>query len=391
MSDRRKYLILMGAILAAVVGAVLLAVPGSPIYKKPVLGLDLRGGLEVVLKAVPPKGHQLTSADLDRSVSIMQDRINRLGVSEPEIRKQGSNQIVIQLAGVHDPGAAAKLIGKTATLDLFDFESDVVPPSVDTNGNPVAQPTLFGMLSQVQTQAKKGTPEGYYLFKVTKVTTTTKATSGKNKGKPVTKTTEKHKLLQGPAQTMQQLLKPYGGHQPADTKVLDVPANRTVVYCDVKVDSCLGAGGAGVSPTGTYWYLLKWYPNRSSNPIPEMTGGDLVLSGTRADFGQQNQPVVLLQFTGHGSNVFQRITRAEWERGKQRYTFAGSPAGQAQNYVQHFGIVLDGELKSTPIIDFTKSSLSNGISGGAEIDMGQGGSFTDAKNLALVLQTGALP
>ncbi|HXH96811.1 MAG TPA: hypothetical protein VNH40_06325, partial [Gaiellaceae bacterium] len=109
MSDRRKYLTLMGAILAAIVGAVLLAIPGSPIYRKPVLGLDLRGGLEVVLKAVPPKGHTLTSEDLDRSVSIMQDRINRLGVSEPEIRKQGSNQIVIQLAGVHDPAAAAKL------------------------------------------------------------------------------------------------------------------------------------------------------------------------------------------------------------------------------------------------------------------------------------------
>ena len=60
MSDRRKYLILMGAIMAAVVGAVLLAAPGSPIHRKPVLGLDLQGGLEVVLKAVPLKGQQVT-------------------------------------------------------------------------------------------------------------------------------------------------------------------------------------------------------------------------------------------------------------------------------------------------------------------------------------------
>ena len=68
-------------------------------------GLDLQGGLEVVLKAQPPKGHKLTPADLDRSVSIMRNRVDKLGVSEPEIRKQGSDQIVIQLAGVHDPNA----------------------------------------------------------------------------------------------------------------------------------------------------------------------------------------------------------------------------------------------------------------------------------------------
>src|SRR4051812_4376041 len=118
----------MGAIVIALVGAVLLAAPGSPIYQKPTLGLDLQGGLEVVLKAVPPKGHKLTPEDMDRSISIMQDRINKLGVSEPEIRKQGNNQIVIQLAGVHDPAAAAKLIGTTAQLMMFDFENDVTGP-----------------------------------------------------------------------------------------------------------------------------------------------------------------------------------------------------------------------------------------------------------------------
>ena len=319
----------------------------------------------------------------------MQDRINKLGVSEPEIRKQGTDQIVIQLAGVHDPAAAAKLIGKTATLQLYDFESDVTGPSVDANGNPVALPTLYGLLAQVQGSAQSGSPQSYYLFRVKTVTTTKKATTGKNKGKPVTKTTTKHTLLQGPADTKAALLKRYGGHQPGSTKIMAVPAHRTVVTCAVSSGTCLGAGAAGVSPSGTYYYLLKYFPNRKTNPIPEMTGGDLVLSGTRADFGQSNQPVVLLQFTGHGSNVFQRITREEWQRGQQRWALAGKQ-GNPQNFVQHFGIVLDGELKSTPYIDFTKSDLQNGIAGGAEIDMG-GSSFQDAKDLALVLQTGALP
>src|SRR5438552_231509 len=82
------------------------------------------------------------AADLDRSISIMQNRINKLGVSEPEIRKQGKDQIVIQLAGVHDPAAAAALIGKTAQLMLFDFEADVTGPS-KVGGNVVATPSLY--------------------------------------------------------------------------------------------------------------------------------------------------------------------------------------------------------------------------------------------------------
>ena len=146
----------MSAIAAAVIGALLIAIPGSPAYQKPVLGLDLQGGLEVVLQAVPPKGHTLTPADLDRSISIMQSRINKLGVSEPEIRKQGKNQIVIQLAGVHDPEAAAALIGKTAQLMLFDFENDLTGPSIDGSGNPVASPTLYTLLKQVQPPAAQG-------------------------------------------------------------------------------------------------------------------------------------------------------------------------------------------------------------------------------------------
>src|ERR1700675_3692297 len=133
-------------------------VPSSPVHKKLTLGLDLQGGLEVVLKAVPPKGHTLTAEDMTRSIDIMRQRINKLGVSEPEIRKQGSNQIVIQLAGVHDPAAAAKLIGKTAQLMLFDFENDLTGPSHDANGNPVATPTLYGLLKQVQSRAATGEP-----------------------------------------------------------------------------------------------------------------------------------------------------------------------------------------------------------------------------------------
>jgi preprotein translocase subunit SecD len=121
VAERRSHLTLVGLILAALVGVALLAIPGSPAHKKPTLGLDLQGGLEVVLKAEPEKNQKLQKTDLDRSVSIMRNRIDRLGVTEPEIRTQGDNQIVIELAGVHNFDRAVSIIGKTARLEFYDL------------------------------------------------------------------------------------------------------------------------------------------------------------------------------------------------------------------------------------------------------------------------------
>ncbi|HLX19075.1 MAG TPA: protein translocase subunit SecD [Gaiellaceae bacterium] len=378
MSDRAKYLILIGAILAAVVGAALLAAPGSPIYRKPALGLDLQGGLEVILKAVPPKGQKVDANGMSTAQSIILSRIDKLGVSSPNVRKQGNDEIVVQLAGVHDPAKAAAIIGKTAQLQLFDFEADVTGPSVDSSGNPVATPSLYDLLTQVQKQAAKGAPEAYYLFKTKTVAATTKGA----------KATAKHSLVQGPVSTLKELLHPYRGHAPPDTQVLKVPAHTEVVSC-AAATGCLGVQST-TATAGTYYYLLKYFPTRTTGagPIPEMTGTDLVRGGTNADFGTGGEPIVTLQFTGHGSKEFQKITKAEAQRGQTKFDLAGKQ-GSAINYAQHFAIVLDQQIESTPYIDFTQNP--DGIPGpSAEIDL-NGGSFQEAKDLALVLQTGALP
>ena len=170
MTDRRKYLIVLGLIVLAIAGVVYMVVPSSPGHKSARQGLDLQGGLEVVLKAIPPKGQHIDQSRMTIAQNIMRNRVDKLGVSEPEVRKQGTNQIVIQLAGVHDPAKAAQLIRSTAQLMLFDFENDLTGPSVDANGNPVASPSLYALLKQVQVQAKKGSPEAYYLFRAKTVT-----------------------------------------------------------------------------------------------------------------------------------------------------------------------------------------------------------------------------
>src|SRR6476619_6163010 len=214
MSNRRSHLILVGLILAALVGVALLAIPGSPAHKKVTLGLDLQGGLEVVLKAVPPPGKTCDSACMDRSVSIMRSRIDKLGVSEPEIRKQGSNQIVIQLAGVHDPNKAAQIIGTTAQLKFYDLEKDVVGPSSDGAGHVVANGSLYDLLTKVKADTKNGGSQ-YYLFNAKK--------------KPVA----------GPEATRERLLgstlaggRKLNGTVPDGFTVLAVPKNAIVVSCN---------------------------------------------------------------------------------------------------------------------------------------------------------------
>ena len=147
----------MGAIAAALVGAVLLAIPHSPAYKKPTLGLDLQGGIEVVLRAVPERGTTLSAAGMQTAQQIMTSRVDKLGVTSPNVAIQGGNEIVIQLAGIHDPNKAAKIIGTTGQLQFFDFEKDLAPPTV-SQGRPTPASSLFALLTAVKSEAKKGSP-----------------------------------------------------------------------------------------------------------------------------------------------------------------------------------------------------------------------------------------
>jgi preprotein translocase subunit SecD len=77
---RRYYLILL------VLFGVIAGVATLGYFRDVTRGLDLQGGLEVVLEARPEAGQELTEDDLDRSVEIIRNRVDKIGVSEPEIR-----------------------------------------------------------------------------------------------------------------------------------------------------------------------------------------------------------------------------------------------------------------------------------------------------------------
>ena len=362
MSDRRKYLILLVVILAAIGGVVYMTVPGSPGHKSAKQGLDLQGGLEVVLKAIPPKGQKIDSSRMAIAQNIMRNRVDKLGVSEPEVRRQGANQIVIQLAGVHDPRAAAQLIGKTAQLEFYDLEADLTGPSksVSLQGQPVAEPNVYSLLAGQQALVKdKGAGEWYLLDKSNKKVIAGPATT--KEALFATKAAKKLKLtqrsLQGLSSKRSLQAAPPKAKAKAKAKakpkyvVFGVPKKTAVISCGTDAVAC---PGVNTTPTSKTWYLFKYDPDNPNGP-PEVTGKDLKLSGTRADLDPSRGPVVLMQFNGKGSDKFQKITSGLYRRGN----LLGGP--------QHFAIVLDREIKSFPQIDPNDSSLSNGISGNAQI------------------------
>jgi SecD/SecF fusion protein len=355
--NRRLSLLVVGLLAAALVGVALLAVPGSPVRQEPTLGLDLQGGLEVTLQAVPPPNREVTKDGLGRSVDIMRNRVDKLGVTEPEIRTQGSDQIVIQLPGVKDPEAAVELIGTTAQLELYDLETSLAGPSVSIRGDPVESPSLYDLLARVQAQVEKGTSsDAYYVVN------------------PKAK-----RVVDGPFATVEEALKKSKGKLAQGRELFAVPKGMVVITCGASAVVCPGGPeGSGVPPDRTYYYLFKYDPPN----VPQMTGEDLKPEGTRADFDTSatggGQPIVTMEFTGRGSDRFEKITRDEYTRGKLRQK------------PQHFAIVLDREIKTFPQIDYTDSRLAGGIGGGrAQIEGLE--SFDEAKDIAIVLQTGALP
>ncbi len=82
--------------------------------QEPLLGLDLQGGVEVVLRPVPGET-EITPEALDQALEIVRNRVDALGVAEPDITTQGGN-IVVQLPGVDDQERAISLVGQTAEL-----------------------------------------------------------------------------------------------------------------------------------------------------------------------------------------------------------------------------------------------------------------------------------
>ncbi len=103
-------------------------------------GLDLQGGIQIVLEARPPAGVEVTQDVLQGTRDTIERRVNGLGVSEPVIQTRGSNQILVELPGYRDPEQAVRVLQRTALLEIIDTNGQYLAPGtiVNTTAGPAS-------------------------------------------------------------------------------------------------------------------------------------------------------------------------------------------------------------------------------------------------------------
>jgi SecD/SecF fusion protein len=355
MSERRRSLFVLLLVLGLIAASVLVVSS-----KKTTLGLDLQGGVQLVYKGEPTAQQPtVTQEALQRSLDIMRDRVDAFGVAEPELLLAGGNQIEVNLPGVDNAERAAQQVGSTAQLFFYDWEANILDETckADPDENASDKTPITGFYKAVK-QASKCKPQNdgnnnaadaprFYAFDK-------KSKQPLNNGQP---SDSKEAALQDLTPAQQKT-----------TEVVEVPTGILVIR-DEKPDV--------KAPDPDRWWVI------SDNPA--LSGTDI--KNPKQSFDQQagNQPIVQFDFTKKGREAFHNVTRKISERGRDNSLPGDNPVLASQ----HFAIVLDNQLVSSPYINYDE--LPDGIDGqnGAQIS----GSFTidSAQDLAKILEIGALP
>ncbi|MDX6652576.1 MAG: SecD/SecF fusion protein [Solirubrobacterales bacterium] len=348
MGRRRRnlfVLLFVGGLIA--VSALVIAT------KQTRLGLDLRGGVELVYQGQPtPQQPQVTQDAIDRSLEIIRQRTDKLGVSEPEISRLGRDQITVGLPDVSNAQRAIDQVGTTAQMFFYDWEPNVIAKPGATTP---AEAPFTNLYEAVKLAAKqkaecRGCTEGprLYLFD-----------------------SKSHRLLAGPETSKRDLFSNQkGGKQPPNSEILTVPQGVLVIE---NVREKLP--GQKALPAQS-WFVIRDRPSLSGKDIKD----------PKQQFDPTtNQPNVSFDFSGEGRRKFHDVTRVIAQRGLENHV-PGNPPDQDSG---HFAVVLDNKIVSRPIINFQENP--DGIDGrtGAQIS----GSFTiqQAQDLADFLKIGALP
>jgi SecD/SecF fusion protein len=324
-------------LLALVLGLV--AASAVAIALRPaVLGLDLQGGVEVVLQGQPTEESQVTEEAIERSVEIIRSRVDSFGVAEPEIQTQGSDQIVVALPGAENPDQVVADLIQPAQLQFIAFQRNVVDEAGTTSLWDAVQ------LAQRTTPASPRGEPTFYAFD--------------EDDRPVdgvSPTTERAALLDSFP----------GNELPPGVRIEQVPRGLFIAYEEAPRLQTRDAG-----TQRTYFVFQN---------DPALRGADVTEASTTIQTGSLGgrQRVVTLQFTDAGRQKFSDVTRQL------------AQDGRLATELQAFAIILDGRIVSRPTIDYER--LPTGIDGrnGAIIegDFSQG----EAETLAKQINSGALP
>jgi SecD/SecF fusion protein len=399
MSDRQRHsfvLLLVAGLIAASVFVIA--------SQATVLGLDLRGGVQLVYQGKPTAQSQVTQSSLNRAVDIMRSRVDQLGVSQPEIQTSGGNQISVGLPNVSDINRAEQEVGTTAQLFFYDWEANALTP----NGKTVASqlqiqdpaalaisqgsgsgPGLPGagsmnLYQAVQLAAKQpAVPKTaslarlgpqYYMFGASG----SAACAAVAKAARTTPIQGDHCLLAGPdnetySVSRQTAIQNLASQLPAGVsasqgQVLVVPQGTVVL----QAANTSAANPINLASPSAQFYVLKDNVSLFGKDITNPTQGTDSVGSPDVQFG----------FDSAGNNAFQKVTGQIASRGN-----LVSSLGHVYN--QHFAVALDHQLITVPYINFKTDP--QGIIGGGGADITGGFTTQSAQDLATRLRLGALP
>jgi preprotein translocase subunit SecD len=342
---------------------------GTPIK----LGLDLQGGMHLVLEVDDPEGTlslEARSDAIDRSERVLRNRVDELGVEEPLIQKVGQDRLIVELAGITDEARAKEIIGTTALLEfkLVRPLSEIEPylARIDRAVVQALGADSLRALGRAQTAESSAGAVEDLLFG----------------GAPADTIAEGGEEVEEPeseedAQDLRDLsddertLRPFtalllsGGDGVFLVATEDVASARMFLALP-EVQSVLPRGPRAVA------FNWGWQPTAVGGRtyrelyVLERTAflaGD-ELQGASANRDQQfNMPIVQFEMTRAGGRSFGRTTGA--------------------NIGERIAIVLDGDVVSAPVV---RSEIRQR----GQIELG-GSSMEEARDLALVLRAGALP
>ena len=355
MSDRRRNVFVLLMVLGLLLASVALIAT-----KKTRLGLDLKGGVQLVYQGKPtPQQPEVTAEALDRALQIVRERVDKLGVAEPEIQRSGEDQLEVGLPDVKNRQRAVEQVGTTAQLFFYDWEPNVLgadgkphPDDATVTETPITQYEAVKRAAKRPPQRDGNNTVGDQYFLVDDKAAAVRA---------------------GPEDTEAELY--------ADNPRLRTPKNKvvkvnegTVIIANEKPE-----GGLPKGAKFDQWFVL--------NDDPALTGTDIRNPEQSFDQGPggSGEPIVTMDFTKKGREAFHDVTRGIAQRGVQAQT----PGEPAETAFQHFAISLDNELVSRPFINFQENP--DGIDGRTGAQISGGFTIQTAQDLANFLKIGALP
>ncbi len=145
MANPRNNFIILGLVLVLIGAAAYFIFIRQPVAESTRLGLDLEGGVTANLQGYKTDGSEVTQQEMDVAAGVIRQRVDSLGVTEPEIQLQGQDQVVVNIPGITDSDRAVEVIGRTAQLGFYEVLASA-------GGQPVPEEEIADTKEELQAE-----------------------------------------------------------------------------------------------------------------------------------------------------------------------------------------------------------------------------------------------